>query len=111
MVVLFAPAAAARTARLSNVKLPVDHRGEALITGEADVLHDLKDGVWYLYFNNWGACPGVDCCNSERGCASCCFAAPPHPFAPGCGSPANGSSPRRLGVRGAKRVRREPSVG
>ena len=31
-------------------------------------------------------CPGVDCCDSPSGCASCCFNAPPHPMQP-CQNP------------------------
>jgi hypothetical protein len=84
---------AAKSATLSNIKLPVDQYGEKLITGEADVLH--KDGVYYLYFNNWGTCPGVNCCDDPKGCATCCFNNPPHPYTPGCDSkvPGNGSDP------------------
>ena len=56
---------------LSNIVLPKDTTGRALITGEADVL---KHGdTYYLYFNNWGPCPGVDCCKTSAGCATCCF--------------------------------------
>ena len=59
-------------------------QGEKLITGEADVL---KHGdTYFLYFNNWGPCPGVDCCNSTAGCASCCFVNPPTPYVKGCGN-------------------------
>ena len=73
----------AGTAALSNVELPVDQNGAKLITGEADVL---KHGdTYFLYFNNFGDCPGVDCCESSGGCASCCFGAPPTPYLPGCG--------------------------
>ncbi len=62
----------AATVKLSNVALPTDQNGEKLITGEADVL---KHGdTYYLYFNNWGPCPGVDCCKTSAGCATCCFA-------------------------------------
>ena len=60
-----------RTVQLPNTRLPVDRHGDPLITGEASVL--LHDGLYYFYFNNWGACQGVDCCNSTEGCASCCF--------------------------------------
>ena len=100
---------AAATVTLSNVKLPLDQNGDKLITGgqstgnprqllvicwvspdrllaitEADVL---KHGdMFYLYFNNWGPCPGVDCCKSSAGCATCCFSDPPTPYLPGCGN-------------------------
>lgn len=63
---------------LSNVALPRDQHGQPLITGEASVL--AHGGIWYFYFNDWGACPGVDCCDSAGGCASCCFDRPPHPM-------------------------------
>jgi len=63
--------ASAKTVTLSNVKLPVDQYGNKLITGEASLL--FVDGVYYFYFNDWGDCPGVDCCGSKTGCASCCF--------------------------------------
>ena len=26
-----------------------------------------------FYFNNWGNCSGVDCCDDPHGCSSCCF--------------------------------------
>ena len=61
-------------ATLSNVALPVDTSGAPLLTGEADVLH--HDGAWYLYMNDWGGCAGVDCCDTEGGCGSCCFVPP-----------------------------------
>ena len=52
------PRATAGTATLSNVELPLDQNGEKLVTGEADVL---KHGdTYFLYFNNFGDCPGVD---------------------------------------------------
>jgi len=54
------------------------------------------DGAYYLYFNNWGTCPGVNCCDTPAGCATCCFDKPPHPYLPGCGDPANGSNPYGL---------------
>ena len=31
------------------------------------------NGSYYFYFNNWGSCPGVDCCADKAGCATCCF--------------------------------------
>lgn len=76
---LLLPAVAAhRTVVLPNDRLPTDQHGKPLITGEASVL--LHDGAYYFYFNDWGDCPGVDCCDSEAGCASCCFNNPPHPM-------------------------------
>lgn len=66
-----------RRVTLDNTKLPHDTRGLPLITGEADVL--VHDGSMYFYFNNWGGCTGVNCCNSTSGCASCCFAGPNDP--------------------------------
>eukprot|EP01043_Picozoa_sp_COSAG02_P007906 COSAG02_NODE_244_length_27402_cov_41.050397_24_plen_143_part_00 len=62
----------AATVKLSNVALPTDQYGQKLITGEADVLK--HNDTYYLYFNNWGPCPGVDCCKTAAGCATCCFA-------------------------------------
>ncbi|KAJ9464983.1 glycosyl family 43 [Diplonema papillatum] len=59
---------------LSNLHLPEDTSGNDLITGEADVLQ--HNGSYYFYFNNWGGCPGVNCCNTSGGCASCCFQGP-----------------------------------
>eukprot|EP01048_Picozoa_sp_COSAG05_P005959 COSAG05_NODE_370_length_10716_cov_5.748422_3_plen_371_part_00 len=80
----------AATVTLSNVKLPVDQNGEKLITGEADILR--HDGAFYMYFNNWGTCPGVDCCKDPKGCATCCFDHPPTPFQKGCEKGARNSS-------------------
>ena len=81
------PRAKAGTATLSNVELPLDQNGEKLVTGEADVL---KHGdTYFLYFNNFGDCPGVDCCKSSAGCATCCFADPPSQYIPGCGTGGN----------------------
>ena len=40
-----------------------------------------------------GARPGVNCCDSPAGCATCCFDKPPHPYLPGCGDLTNGSDP------------------
>lgn len=62
----------AATVKLSNLALPTDQNNQKLITGEADVLKH-RD-TYYLYFNNWGPCPGVDCCKTSAGCATCCFA-------------------------------------
>ena len=59
------------TAILSNIRLPVDTNGNEIVTGEASVLK--RDSLYYFYFNDWGDCPGIDCCNSTEGCASCCF--------------------------------------
>jgi|EP01047_Picozoa_sp_COSAG01_P031785 hypothetical protein len=79
------PGSVAKTATLSNVALPVDQHGEKLITGEADVL--FHGGTYYLYFNNWGPCPGVNCCLPPvNNCATCCFKKPPVPYLPGCGN-------------------------
>ena len=64
--------AAGRSVTLSNVSLPKDTVGNDLVTGEASVLS--WDGAYYFYFNDWGSCPGVDCCPSLFGCADCCFA-------------------------------------
>ena len=69
-----------------------------LLDGAADVLHFTGDAAiakpgYYLYFNNWGTCPGVNCCDSPAGCATCCFDKPPHPYLPGCGDLTNGSDP------------------
>ena len=92
LLVLFAcPRAGARAATLSNERLPLDSSGQPLITGEASVL--AHDGTFFLYTNDWGSCPGVDCCASSGGCASCCFDDPPQPFTPGCESHINGSDP------------------
>ncbi len=69
-----AAAAAAATARanettatLSNVALPRDQNGELIVTGEASAMQ--HGGYWWFYFNDWGSCPGVDCCSSSGGCA------------------------------------------
>ena len=57
---LLIAATAAKDVTVSNVALPEDQNGNLLLTGEATVL--VKDGTYYFYFNNWGGCPGVDCC-------------------------------------------------
>lgn len=31
------------------------------------------DGAYYFFFNNWGDCPGVDCCDTQGGCWTCCM--------------------------------------
>ena len=64
---------------VSNTALPLDANGNALVTGEACVLQ--HNGTYWFYFNNWGGCPGVDCCTSSEGCGSCCFN-PPSPQYP-----------------------------
>ena len=71
--VALATAASSREspAVLSNLVLPKDATGRALVTGEADVL--AYNGSYYFYFNNWGDCPGVDCCDHRSGCDSCCM--------------------------------------
>ena len=61
----------AKKVTVSNVKLPKDTFGNTLITGEASVLQDVDK--YYFYFNDWGSCPGVNCCDTPSGCASCCF--------------------------------------
>lgn len=68
--------APAASVTLSNVHLPIDQRGFPLITGEASVLRHA--GWFYFYLNDWGGCPGIDCCASSGGCASCCMITPPH---------------------------------
>ena len=68
---------------LSNVALPRDTAGQKLITGELDIL--LHQGVYFLYSNNLGWCPGIDCCASPGGCATCCFEHPPAGYERGCG--------------------------
>ena len=85
-VVLFSLGAnaALKTATLSNVLLPTDQYGAPLITGEASVM--AHGGEFWFYFNDWGSCPGVDCCAAEAGCASCCFDSPPEPLRP-CQNP------------------------
>lgn len=35
-----------------------------------------SNGSFFFYVNDWGGCPGVDCCGSPGGCASCCFNPP-----------------------------------
>ena len=67
-----------RTVSLSNTALPLDTNGTPLITGEMSVLPD-ADGSWVLYFNDWGGCPGIDCCTAAKstGCSTCCFTQPP----------------------------------
>ncbi|EDQ88893.1 uncharacterized protein MONBRDRAFT_26063 [Monosiga brevicollis MX1] len=66
---------ALRAVNVSNTALPRDQLGQRLLTGEADVLE--HEGTYYFYFNNWGGCPGVDCCATGN-CATCCFTARPY---------------------------------
>jgi len=94
LLLLLLSAAVTHSVKLSNVQLPICTDGTKLITGEADVL--AHQGAYYLYFNNWGDCPGVNCCDDPAGCATCCFGHPPHPYSPGCGSLTNGSDPYGL---------------
>ena len=63
VVVVELPAADCTTATLSNVELPRDQFGNKILTGEANVME--HNGSWFFYFNNWGTCPGVDCCESS----------------------------------------------
>ena len=56
---------------LSNIKLPNDLDGNKMLTGELSVM--AWNGSYYFYTNVWGDCPGINCCESEKGCASCCF--------------------------------------
>eukprot|EP00037_Helgoeca_nana_P009024 m.79567 g.79567 ORF g.79567 m.79567 type:complete len:377 (+) comp19303_c0_seq2:21-1151(+) len=91
---LLAAATQGAMVTLSNIVLPKDQNGVPLITGEADVM--LHEGAYYFYFNNWGTCPGVNCCDAAAGCATCCFDKPPHPYLPGCGDLTNGSDPYGL---------------
>lgn len=78
------------TVTWSNVKLPRDTNGDMLLTGETSVL--VHNDSYYFYFNNWGSCPGVDCCPTDGGCASCCFDSYSN-YTPGCEDPKDGSNP------------------
>lgn len=73
---------AGRSVTLSNVSLPQDTAGHQLITGEASVL--AWNGAYYVYFDDWGDCPGVDCCPSRLGCADCCFNPPTAQYPDNC---------------------------
>ena len=44
-------------------------------------MHRVGD-IFYIYFNDWGDCPGINRCSSARWCASCCFrdGSAPRPF-------------------------------
>mmetsp|Transcript_19661 Transcript_19661/g.45834 ORF Transcript_19661/g.45834 Transcript_19661/m.45834 type:complete len:375 (-) Transcript_19661:107-1231(-) len=77
--------------RLSNVRLPLDDMGQEIFTGEVSALQ--HGGFFYFYLNDWGPCPGVNCCEDKAGCATCCFQHPPHPYVPGCDLSSNGSNP------------------
>lgn len=81
--------AGAREVTVSNLALPVDTSGDLLRTGELSVLR--VNETWYLYMNDWGGCPGVDCCPSEHGCASCCFNPPSSKYPDACVYTANHS--------------------
>jgi len=72
--------AAARTVSLSNTALPLDTAGNLLVTGELTVVAT-GEGKYAVYTNDWGGCPGVDCCTAagSPGCAACCFAGPSDP--------------------------------
>ena len=59
---------------LSNTALPVDTSGLSVLTGEASAL--VHGGQVFFFFNDWGPCPGIDCCPSAGGCASCCYVPP-----------------------------------
>ena len=80
MVVVGSHATLSPSATLFNTHLPVDQRGEKLITGEASAL--LHDGAYYFYFNNWdnNSAPGTNCCNTTEGCASCCATGASSPY-------------------------------
>ena len=60
---------------LSNAALPRDQHNQSVLTGELDILEHPSDGHYYVYVNDWGVCPGIDCCGTPTGCASCCFRA------------------------------------
>lgn len=70
-----------RTVTLSNTQLPTDTNGDLLLTGEATVLAYNK--TYYVYFNNWGGCPGLNCCEMGN-CATCCFNPPTARFNDTC---------------------------
>lgn len=80
ILALLMPVCEGRSVALSNTELPRDTQGRALITGEASILHE-PPSDYYVYFNNWGGCRGIDCCDTPGGCASCCFnpSTPAHP--------------------------------
>lgn len=74
----------AKAVTLSSTALPRDQHGELLRTGEGDILVHPTDGSYWLYFNDWGGCKGVDCCGSPGGCASCCFNPPSTAYPDAC---------------------------
>jgi hypothetical protein len=65
----------AKQVTVSNTALPLDTSGNLLLTGELSALR--YNGTYYVYSNNWGGCPGIDCCPTSGGCSSCCFTGPP----------------------------------
>ena len=69
LILASATAAAAKSAVLSNTALPVDDRGQLLLTGEASVV--FAQGAFYLFFNNWGGCAGIDCCGAITWLVAC----------------------------------------
>jgi hypothetical protein len=81
------------SAIVSNRHLPLDQNGQQLVTGEASVLQ--HNNTYYFYFNNWGNCPGIDCCPTKGGCASCCFNTFPN-YTKSCSNLQNGSDPYGL---------------
>jgi hypothetical protein len=78
---LLPAAATARSVTLSNTALPRDTAGNPLITGEATIL--AANATYYVYLNDWGGCPGVDCCPTGA-CASCCFNPPSKAYPDAC---------------------------
>jgi hypothetical protein len=79
--------AGARTVTLSNTQLPVDTRGLPILTGEMSILLDPASNAsspsWIVYSNDWGGCPGDDCCTMGN-CATCCFNPPSTRFPDAC---------------------------
>jgi hypothetical protein len=63
-----------RQVTLSNTRLPVDQNGNPVLTGEMTI-STLNATHFCILTNNWGGCPGIDCCTSGA-CASCCFSPP-----------------------------------
>jgi len=78
---LFISPVSSRTVTLSNTQLPTDTNGNLLYTGEATVL--TYNNTYYVYMNNWGGCPGLDCCKMGN-CATCCFNPPTARFNDTC---------------------------
>jgi hypothetical protein len=58
LLVAAARPADAKSVTLSNTALPTDTDGNLLLTGEATIL--AANGLYWVYMNNWGGCPGVD---------------------------------------------------